>query len=544
MMTNVLIVIPARGGSKGIPRKNVRALCGKPLISYSISIAQKSRFNPDVFVSSDDDEILSIAEKMGAQVHRRDPNLSADGTTLDPVIYDAFKAATNQTKKKYDVVVTLQPTSPLLRTSTLDKALSGLVNDPSIDTIISAIGDTHLTWRKEDNGFVPNYEKRVNRQYLPQVFKETGGFLITREKHITPNSRIGPCVQLKTLSKSEGIDIDDYDDWALCDYFLKRKKVLFVTAGNAVIGLGHVYNTLIMAGDIMNNDVQFLVDRESQMAFEKIASMNYPVLFQEEGENLLDLIENLAPDLVINDTLDTSREYIRALRSLGAKVVTIEDLGQGAREADLVINSIYPEDRILPNHYCGQNYFLLRDEFLFGNKPNIRQDVKNVLITFGGVDPNNYTLIVLSLIYPYCCKNDIEINIVTGLGYNKYETISGFDKANVYKDVKNISEYMSRADVIFTSAGRTIYEVAALGVPAIVMAQNERELLHFFASEENGFVNLGLGTKLSDDNVVDSFVDLVTHAEKRLAMSNKMKMTDFKANRKRVNDLVNRLLED
>jgi spore coat polysaccharide biosynthesis predicted glycosyltransferase SpsG len=219
-------------------------------------------------------------------------------------------------------------------------------------------------------------------------------------------------------------------------------------------------------------------------------------------------------------------------------------LGKGAREADLVINSIYPEESILPKHYCGQAYFLLRDEFLLGNRPGIKQNVKEILITFGGVDPNNYTLRILSLIHRYCRENDIGINIVAGFGYDKYETISGFDNVNVYKDVNNISEHMSRADLIFTSAGRTIYEVAALGLPAIVLAQNERELLHFFANEKNGFVNLGLGAKVSDDSLVHCFVDLATNAEKRLAMSNKMKMTDFKTNRKRVNDLVNQLLED
>ena len=167
MKNRVLIVIPARGGSKGIPRKNLRALSGKPLIFYSVTTAQKSTFKPDVFVSSDDDEILAIAGKLGAHIHSRDQRLATDATTLDPVIYDAFKAAEQQMNTRYDVIVTLQPTSPLLQPSTLDKALSVLFKDRSIDTIISAVNDTHLTWTQEAGAFVPNYEKRVNRQYLP-----------------------------------------------------------------------------------------------------------------------------------------------------------------------------------------------------------------------------------------------------------------------------------------------------------------------------------------------------------------------------------------
>lgn len=542
-MCKILIVIPARGGSKGIPRKNLRSLNGRPLISFSIATAQRSQFLPDVYVSSDDEEILSIAGRMGAKLRHRVLSLSSDATTLDPVIYDVYQMAIQENQKNYDAVVTLQPTSPLLKTSTLDSAISFLLKTPSVDTVISAANNTHLTWRKEEERFSPNYEKRVNRQFLPQIFKETGGFLITRPQHLTPNSRIGPRVHLALLSKSEGIDIDDHYDWALCEYFLRRKKILFVVTGNATVGLGHVYNTLIMASDIMNHDIQFLADEESQLAFEKISAMNFPVIQQNNGMDLVKLIETIGPDLVINDRLDTTAHYIKSIRSLGVKVINIEDLGEGARDADLVINAIYPEEKVISGHYFGQDYFLIRDEFLIGRRTEVKPTVKNILITFGGVDPNNYTLRILSSVYEHCLKKRIKIDIVAGLGYDKYETLVDFDNVNIFRDVKNISEYMSQADLIFTSAGRTVYEIAALGIPAIVLAQNDRELLHFFANHEYGFVNLGLGTEISNDTILEQFVTVSESYEKRCAMSDKMKMTDFHSNRKRVNDLVNQILE-
>src|SRR5689334_13164562 len=101
---NVLVIIPARGGSKGIPRKNLRALAGKPLISYGIRAALASKFSPDVYVSSEDDEILSISRSFGAKVIRRDAGIAGDAITLDPVIYDAYRQAAERERKTYDLI--------------------------------------------------------------------------------------------------------------------------------------------------------------------------------------------------------------------------------------------------------------------------------------------------------------------------------------------------------------------------------------------------------------------------------------------------------
>jgi len=96
---NILIVIPARGGSKGIPRKNLRALAGRPLIYFSVKSGLSSRYHPDVYVSSEDEEIISIAQKIGAKTIKRDYNDAKDSTTLDPVIFRAWQKIQNLEKK-------------------------------------------------------------------------------------------------------------------------------------------------------------------------------------------------------------------------------------------------------------------------------------------------------------------------------------------------------------------------------------------------------------------------------------------------------------
>ncbi len=540
---NILVVIPARGGSKRIPRKNLRLLGHKPLLYYSINNALKSKFEIDIFVSSEDDEILNTAVKFGAKTHKRNENIANDKTTLDPVIYDCYLHAKNIEEKEYHIIATMQPTSPLLLTKSLDKALQKIINDNEIDTIIAAKDATHLSWKKENDKYLPNYIERVNRQYLTPEFIETGAFLITRNDIISENNRIGKNVDLALLSGGEKIDIDTYEDWNLCEYYLKRKHILFVVTGNNTVGLGHVYNTLLIANDILNHAVTFLLDKESELAFNVIKSKNFHVIIQQ-NDDIIEDIKLINPDVIINDRLDTSKDYMLQLKKQNYKVVNFEDLGTGCEEADIVINAIYPEKHCLPNHYFGHDYFILRDEFILSELKDVKQDVKNILITFGGVDPNNYTEKVIRTINKYCSENNIKVTVIAGFGYEKYDTIDEYSNVTIKQNISNISDYMLKADLIFTSAGRTVYEVASIGTPAIVMGQNKREMTHFFASSEFGFSNLGLGYEVEDNDLFTEFIRLVDSLESRKHMNELMLKQKLKSGRKIVQRLIQDLIQD
>lgn len=541
-MNSILVAIPARGGSKGIPRKNLRMLYGKPLIHYSINTALASRYKPDVYVTTEDEEIALISQRLGASVVKRDKEKARDEITLDPVIHDCMLKAERIEGKRYRVIVTLQPTSPLLTTESLDAALRLIVQDDAVDTVLSAVNDTHLTWRYDNGCYKPNYQERVNRQYLTPVFRETGGFLITRRRCMSEDSRIGKNVQLHELHGGESVDIDSYEDWSLCEYYKNRKKILFVVSGYSEIGLGHVYNTLVIANDILDHQIEFLVDSESQLAFEKIASYKYAVFIQKSDDLVLDIMER-RPDVVVNDRLDTGASYIQELKRNGFKVINFEDLGEGAKYADLVINAIYPERHVWPAHYSGHKYVLLRDEFLLTRPKPVSTEVTKVLLTFGGVDPNNLTRKVLEAIYEYCEDRDIEVAVVTGFGYQYHSTLSEFGSVRIYRNTISISDHMATADLAFTSAGRTVYEIASLEVPCIVLAQNERELSHLFASAEHGFRNLGLGKELDTAVILEHFVQLVEDPVSREKMVRLMSRADLESGRKRVQKLIRNVLE-
>jgi CMP-N-acetylneuraminic acid synthetase len=540
---NIVIIIPARGGSKGIPRKNLRNLGGYPLIYYSIKTALSSKLFPDVFLSSEDEEICSIAAKYGAMIHKRKPEYASDNTTLDPVIYHAYKYAEQKTGKTYDIVVTLQPTSPLLTSESLDKAIQNLIDTPSIDTIISAKDDTHLRWKKENNRFVPDYTKRLNRQYLPPSYCETGGFFISRASIITPESRIGINVDLYLLSEGEEIDIDTYEDWHICKYYLDRKTVLFVLTGYAEVGLGHVYRALTLANFLTSYRLVFLVDNKSYLALKKLKENNYEVYMQQNA-NIIEDINDHNPDIIINDILDTRIEYMKTLKTSGYRVINFEDLGEGAKHADAVINALYEPGCKAKNLYSGYKYFCARDEFLATPIKEISEKVQNVLITFGGTDQCNLTLKVITAIKSYCHKHNIKITVILGLGYDKVDTLSEYKDIEIFHDVKSISDHMYKADIIFTSGGRTVYEAACIGTPVIVLSQNQRELTHNLVRSDKSLFFAGYGPDLKPDHILHEFRDLVNNFNRRKEMSRQMLSKNLRIGTRRVVKILKRLIEE
>lgn len=535
-------MIPARGGSKGIARKNLRALGGRPLLAYAVSTALASRHDRDVVVTSDDEEILNLAGKLGAMTHRRDRNLASDDTTLDETIRGAYPEIASATGASYDALVTLQPTSPLLTTASLDAAVDMLVGDESLETVLSAIDDRHLSWTERDGRYVPLYESRVNRQFLEPAFRETGGLIICRPSTLARGSRIGATVSLFPLSGAEAIDIDTREDWSLCEWYLAQRDLIFVVAGHRQIGLGHVRNTLTIANELVRHRVRFLVTRESDLAYDAIAGQHYEV-HRQRGDDLIEEILGLGGDVVVNDRLDTSADEIRRLKSAGLTVINFEDLGEGALEADLVVNAIYPEREALPNHHFGPAFFCLPSEFALTPPRELAPAVRSVLVTFGGVDPANLTRRVLEAIDDECARRGIRIDVVAGIGYRAFDTLARFTAVNVERAVVDMADRIRGADLAFTSAGRTVFEIASLGTPTIVLAQNSRELTHSFASEEHGFMNLGLGSEVSTDRIRGAFVKLVENADERRQMQRRMLDNELRSGTTRVVRLIEGALE-
>jgi CMP-N-acetylneuraminic acid synthetase len=538
----ILAVIPARGGSKGIPRKNVRLLCGKPLISYSIMNALSSNFNLDVVVSTDDEEIERISLIYGAKVIKRPEELGADDVTLDPVIYHAVYTMEKIENKAYDIVITMQPTSPLLKVSTLDSAIKYFL-DNDFDTLISGVNSPHLSWTELEGKIVPLYEKRLNRQYLPKNFLETGAFFITKRKFVKEDSRIGNKVSIYEISENESIDIDSSRDWWVAEKELSKKSILIRTDGYAEIGLGHIYRGLILASNLIDHNIRFVLSNKSDIGIKKIHESHFPYSVIEDDYEIGELIKEYKCDILVNDILDTKREYIEYCKSLGIRVVNFEDLGTGAKYADAVINDLYEKRNDYKNHYWGSDYYCIRDEFLLAQPAKFRESVKEILIIFGGTDPCNLTRRLFEIVKTIPYKDKIHYTFILGMGYKHTDELVLLAEDSdlniqIVRDVKLMTEYMGRADIAVSSQGRTMLELASMAVPTILLSQNERERDHEFGYLKNGFINLGLGSEVEDRTIRETLIWLINSPQIRRQMKEQMLKKDLKNGVKRVINII------
>jgi CMP-N,N'-diacetyllegionaminic acid synthase len=216
-------IIPARGGSKGIPNKNIIDLSGKPLIAYTIEAALASNLT-EVIVSTDSDQIAEISESLGVKVIMRPAELAQDDTPTLPVLQDIIA----RLDESYDCVVTLQPTSPLRKAHDINEALQMFENDPSADSLVSVIKVPHnmipeCLMKYDNEGYLTPYlesDVKLRRQDKPSYFARNGAAIyITRTPNLNEYIFGGKIIAYK-MSSEDSIDIDNTSDLNL------TKKIL------------------------------------------------------------------------------------------------------------------------------------------------------------------------------------------------------------------------------------------------------------------------------------------------------------------------------
>ena len=226
---NIYTVIPARGGSKSIPKKNIQLLCGKPLIQYSVEYSIKCSLVASTVVSTDSEEIAEIARDSGAKVQFMRPvELAQDDTPDYPVIRHALNTLEKLNDEIIDTIVLLRPTSPLRPPHLIERGvdiLSRLTDATSIRSVTMAKEHPYRQWRiyKE---YMEGYEDKVfeaynfPRQKLPEVYFQTGDLEIVRRSTLLSGSVSGQKVAPLIIERSEMLDIDELSD-------LKRAEKIF-----------------------------------------------------------------------------------------------------------------------------------------------------------------------------------------------------------------------------------------------------------------------------------------------------------------------------
>lgn len=213
----IVAVIPARGGSKRIPKKNIKLLAGKPLIAYTIEEAKKSEYIDDVYVSTDDDEIGNVALFYGAKVIKRPAELATDEADTESVLLHAIKYL------DHDYVVLLQPTSPLRTVRHIDKGIKLCVNLDA-DSVISLVEmPLHfLAGRLHGKSYYPGYDIRPRSQEVDKKYRENGAvYVMKKYSFLKYKNRLCGKIKGFVMNTIESIDIDTLDDFKMCERILR-----------------------------------------------------------------------------------------------------------------------------------------------------------------------------------------------------------------------------------------------------------------------------------------------------------------------------------
>lgn len=312
-----------------------------------------------------------------------------------------------------------------------------------------------------------------------------------------------------------------------------EQKILVRVDGSKQIGLGHVYNMLTILQHFKNSKIIIVMDKKKKLGYNKFRKRGYTVKFFSNFSELLSIIKKFQPNFIFNDILNTKQSYMQKLKQFDCKIINFEDRGEGCKIADKVFNPIY-FDKNSSKEFFGPKYACVRDEFRIHHSGYIRKNVKKVAITFGGTDPTNKTFQVLKT-FQRLSAYQIKLNVILGLGYSKRNeikslvnemTLEGYTIQIIEKS-DNISSFISDCDFVITSNGRTVFEIAAMKIPMIAIAVNNRERLHSFVDRTKSGYQINTTSK----NIQ---IPLIQYIQKMMIQGNRQR---FNKNLKK-NDLL------
>ena len=220
----IYTIIPARGGSKSIPRKNIRNLSGSPLIKYSIDYSLNSKYIDKTIVSTDDDEIASIAINCGAEVPFMRPSVYAEDLTQDfAVLNHAMLQCQEIFNESADIFVLLRPTSPLRPAGLIEKSIDLLLKNPNASSVRAVAKSSQHTYRqwKSSNKYIEPFASpskdvhepyNLPRQLLPNIYFQTGDIEVIRRETLLSGSVSGKKILPILIESDQVLDIDNFSD--------------------------------------------------------------------------------------------------------------------------------------------------------------------------------------------------------------------------------------------------------------------------------------------------------------------------------------------
>lgn len=535
---NLILVMARSSGSKEVSRQNLRLINGKPLLYYVLQTALRYK-NSLVVVSTDSEEIIHLSSSYGAKIIKRPKNLTKDSTTLEDIASHTLKTLkkNNQGFKKCLII---HPHFPLISLNTIDRFFKNLSNE--INTVFGFEEDSiHDDIMGEV--MLKNDHNVINLLKKKRIVRTKKIVSFNCKSFLQHDSFTHPHYGIK-IPTEETFSPTSYHDFASLENIINKKRILVRVDGSKEIGLGHVYNMLTVLNNLRKEEILIVMNSKKNLGFRKLREYLYNVKLFSSEEQLMKIIKNFHPHVIINDILDTSLSYMKKLKKLNCILVNFEDKGEGRTLADLVFNPIYQEKKVLRNEYYGARYSCVRDEFRIWQRQDVRNQVEQIIISFGGTDPKNKTKEVLKIINKMDLKH-IRFKVVLGVGNSNRREIKdiiekmktrGFNIDIIEKSdflAKNIIE----SDFAIISNGRTVFEVAAARVPIISIAVNQREKNHSFVRNANIGISLTLESIKDKKMLTESINKMMSTLDRKKYFEN-LKKIDLLKGVELVNDLI------
>ena len=517
----------------------LRKLAGKTLVQRAIDKSRELGVNDSAICVYTDSELVALSADRAGVRNYFDLNLATESEAS----VEAFLQFLRRWSHEFEWVVHLSPYAPLLGIEAMQEAQRHIEQEGA-----NVVNSARLVTDHKTSTDAQDLAAQFFHLPEKKIFVHSDAFTIIRSsvfrKEVTE--------QLKASTVFLGPDefeVRSHRDWWVCEKLLARKRIVFRVIGTETVGMGHIYRALSLAHEITDHEIIFVTDTDNPAAVDELSKYEYELKVCRPGEVVHD-ISALQPDLVINDVLNTAPEDVIPFHRQGAKVVNFEDLGEGARIANLTFNELYDEPQYAEsNTLWGHEYFFVRDEFSDAKPREFQKEISGILLAFGGIDQHDLTRKVLFSVIDLCIPRKIPIYVVTGPGYARFERLveeaKNLDNVVITHATGVISKIMEKVSLAITSNGRTVYEMAHMNIPAIVIPQHERERTHAFACPENGFVPLTpYADGITEREVSASLEHLLDSVAEREQLYNRTLRFRFDQNKRRIIDLIEACLNE
>jgi UDP-2,4-diacetamido-2,4,6-trideoxy-beta-L-altropyranose hydrolase len=298
------------------------------------------------------------------------------------------------------------------------------------------------------------------------------------------------------------------------------KKIVFCVNGNKRVGMGHVKRCLALSEYLkatVECEIVYLM-QDSDAGESAVSSYGYETINEFSDEKV---------DVIVTSLPQLTDEYMAVLRANTNFLICLDDSGRTSFSADLVVRgSIVKELRecdpsCKAKFLLGQDFMVLDKQFKTAHDVDriINENAKSILVTMGGSDINNFTALTMNALEKFNCEG-IEIKVVVGPAFEDAEKLMLREGFKFKYDIINMAELMMGADIIIAGGGMTLYELACVGTPAIVLCQTDYQVLEGQYFEREGVViNAGEKPDISEEKLIFQIESLVADYDKRKEMS-------------------------